>query len=131
MKKFSLILLIIVTIIFSGCKSTRDVVYQHDTIYKTNVEYINQVKFDSIYIHDSVDRWNVGDTIYITKYKDKYKYQILHDTLNSTDTIVVYKDKLVETPNKKNPYKIIFWTTIALVGLGLLGKYLLKPYLDK
>lgn len=72
-----------------SCTTTKEVevpVY----VEKIKTEYINQLYKDSVYVHDSIDRYISGDTVYLYKYKYIYKY------LNNTDTI--YKTEYKEKP---------------------------------
>ena len=50
-------------------------------------EYVNQLYRDSIFIHDSIDRYISGDTVFQYKYKYIYKYLNRTDTVFKTDSI--------------------------------------------
>lgn len=92
------VFLVLVVVIFSACRTTRYVnvpeyhiryVSIRDTLHKT----------DSIYIHDSVNIFRIGDTTYVNriKYRDRYHYlyKVKIDTLTKTDSICkpLYIDK--------------------------------------
>ena len=78
---FFLLFLIIVI----SCKTTTKVVEIPVETIKT--EYIEQIKYDSIYHKDSIYIMQKGDTIYNNKVQYLYKYKYLRDTINITDTI--------------------------------------------
>lgn len=97
-----------------SCTTTREVevpVY----IKEIETQWIKQLQKDSIYIHDSIDRYISGDTVYLYKYKYIYKY------LNNTDTI--YKTEYKEKPIPVKQIEIkevnkIKWHQSALMWLG-------------
>lgn len=110
MNKIILIASIIVTSLALGsCKSvkyteakdTDKQMYIYDTIKHT--EYITRLKYDSVYIHDSIYVYSSNDTIYITKYKDRFKYMYKYDTVYIQDTI--FKAREVTITNSKNIVK--------------------------
>ena len=61
MKKLVLIRLAI--LMLSACKTTTKIVEVPVKVVKK--EYIYDIKIDSVYIRDSVDIWQNGDTLYI------------------------------------------------------------------
>ena len=118
--------------ILSGCSTTKKVTtieYIHDTI--KNTEYINKVLYDSIYIHDSIYTIYKNDTMYITKFKDVYKYKYIHDTIQTSDTVIVYqtKEKEVEktTSNSTSSFlKRLLFTLFVILTMIFGSKYLIK-----
>lgn len=85
----------------------------------TKKEYIHDIKIDSVYVIDSIDRWHKGDTLYIAKWHTKYKYINKVDTILKTDTIpkVVSIPKVVPV-EKKVEVNHIYWWQKALMWLG-------------
>ena len=79
----TLFLLLFLTTIIS-CTTTKIVEVPIETI---KTEYIEQIKYDSIYSRDSIYIMQKGDTIYNNKVQYLYKYKYLRDTINITDTI--------------------------------------------
>ena len=75
------LLTIILLFICVACSTTK-YVDRPVPIGTVRTEYVNQLYRDSTYIHDSIDRYISGDTVYLYKYKYMYKY------LNRTDTLV-------------------------------------------
>ena len=73
----------------SGCDITPELLtYVHDTTHVYHTQH------DSIMLHDSVsiDRYLKGDTMFVTKYKERTQYRDrwLHDSIyvNRTDTVI-------------------------------------------
>ena len=109
MKKLVFIMLAILMI--SACKTTTKIVEVPVEVVKK--EYIHDTKIDSVYIRDSVDRWQKGDTLYITKWHTKFKYINKVDTIVKTDSIpkIVSVVKEVEVNH-------IYWYQKLLMWLG-------------
>ena len=81
----NLILVILLILVSTACKTTTKIVEVPVEVIKK--EYIHDTKIDSVYIRDSIDRWQKGDTLFITKYSTKYKYLNRVDTILKVDTI--------------------------------------------
>ena len=109
MKKLVFIMLAI--LMLSACKTTTKIVEVPVEVVKK--EYIHDTKIDSVYIRDSVDRWQKGDTLYITKWHTKFKYINKVDTIVNTDSIpkIVPVEKKVEVNH-------IYWYQKLLMWLG-------------
>ena len=109
MKKLVFIMLAI--LMLSACKTTTKIVEVPVEVVKK--EYIHDTKIDSVYIRDSVDRWQKGDTLYITKWHTKFKYINKVDTIIKTDSIpkIVPVVKEVEVNH-------IYWYQKLLMWLG-------------
>jgi hypothetical protein len=111
MKKLIFIMLAI--LMLSACKTTTKIVEVPVEVVKK--EYIHDTKLDSVYIRDSIDRWQKGDTLLITKYYTKYKYLSRIDTILKVDTI----PKIVSTTiEKKVEVNHIYWYQKLLMWLG-------------
>lgn len=83
----SLLIAILIFIVVS-CTTTKYV--DRPVLVETvRTEYVNQLYKDSIFIHDSIDRFISGDTVYQYKYKYIYKYFNRTDTVVKTDSIEV------------------------------------------
>lgn len=72
-----IITIILFVLAFYSCRSIQ---YVPIETVKTEKEYVDRWKRDSIHVQDSVFVLVKGDTIYIDKYKTIYKDRILHDT---------------------------------------------------
>ena len=98
-------------LMLSSCKTTTKLIEVPVEVIKK--EYIYDTKVDSVYIRDSIDRWQKGDTLYITKWHTKCKYIDKVDTILRTDTI----PKIVQV-EKKVEVNHIYWWQKALMWLG-------------
>ena len=106
----NLILILILGIIVSCCKSTK---YIEVPVDRVKIEYRNSVSIDTIYRNDSTIIRESGDTVFLEKYKYIYKVKELKDTVNITDTITVVNT--VEVTKEVN--KLYNWQ----VGMMVLG----------
>ena len=106
----NLILILVLGIIVSCCKSTK---YIEVPVDRVKIEYRNSVSVDTIYRSDSTIIRENGDTVFLEKYKYIYKVKELKDTVNITDTITVVNT--VEVTKEVN--KLYNWQ----VGLMVLG----------
>ena len=115
MKK--LVLIVIATLLFSACRTiTKTIeVPVEIPVEVVKKEYIHDTKIDSIYIRDSIDRWQKGDTLYITKWHTKFKYINKVDTIVKTDSI----PKIVSVV-KEVKVNHIYWWQKSLMYIGVL-----------
>ena len=115
MKK--LVFIVITILLFSACRTiTKTIeVPVEIPVEVVKKEYIHDTKIDSIYIRDSIDRWQKGDTLYITKWHTKFKYINKVDTIVKTDSIpkIVSVVKEVEVNH-------IYWWQKYLMYIGIL-----------
>ena len=115
MKK--LVLIVIAILLFSACRTiTKTIeVPVEIPVEVVKKEYIHDTKIDSIYIRDSIDRWQKGDTLYITKWHTKFKYINKVDTIVKTDSI----PKIVPVV-KEVEVNYIYWWQKSLMYIGVL-----------
>ena len=115
----TLFLLLFLTTIIS-CTTTKIVEVPVETI---KTEYIEQVKYDSIYSKDSIYIIQKGDTIYNNKVQYLYKYKYLRDTINITDTI----PKIVTVKDTQYVNQLYTWQKILIViGIGFILYWIIK-----
>ena len=115
----TLFLLLFLTTIVS-CTTTKIVEVPIETI---KTEYIEQVKYDSIYSKDSIYIMQKGDTIYNNKVQYLYKYKYLRDTINITDTI----PKIVTVKDTQYINQLYTWQKILIViGIGFILYQIIK-----
>ena len=115
-----LFFLLFLTIVIS-CKTTTKVVEIPVEIIKT--EYIEQVKYDSIYHKDSIYIMQKGDTIYNNKVQYLYKYKYLRDTINITDTIPT----IVTVKDTQYINKLYTWQKLLItVGIGFVLYWIVR-----
>ena len=111
-------LLFLTTII--SCTTTKIVEVPVETI---KTEYIEQVKYDSIYSKDSIYIMQKGDTIYNNKVQYLYKYKYLRDTINITDTI----PKIVTVKDTQYINQLYTWQKLLIViGIGFILYWIIK-----
>lgn len=112
------LLLSLATII--SCTSTKTIEVPIETI---KTEYIEQVKYDSIYSKDSIYIMQKGDTIYNNKVQYLYKYKYLRDTINITDTI----PKIVTVKDTQYINQLYTWQKLLIViGIGFILYWIIK-----
>ena len=112
------LLLFLITII--SCTTTKIVEVPVETI---KTEYIEQVKYDSIYSKDSIYIMQKGDTIYNNKIQYLYKYKYLRDTINITDTV----PKIVTIKDVQYINQLYTWQKILIViGIGVILYWVIK-----
>ena len=115
-----LFFLLFLTIVIS-CKTTTKVVEIPVETIKT--EYIEQIKYDSIYHKDSIYIMQKGDTIYNNKVQYLYKYKYLRDTINITDTI----PKIITVKDTQYINQLYAWQKILIViGIGFILYWIIK-----
>lgn len=120
-------LLIASLLLLFGCSSTKYVEVPVETV---RTEYINQLKRDSVYIHDSINVLIEGDTIYKTTTKYVYKYAHSKDTLLIRDTIpkIVTKEIIKEVEVNKLKW---YQTMLIYLGLGTTMFLVIKVLINK
>ena len=115
----TLFLLLFLTTIIS-CTTTKIVEVPVETI---KTEYIEQVKYDSIYSKDSIYIMQKGDTIYNNKVQYLYKYKYLRDTINITDTI----PKIVTVKDTQYVNQLYTWQKLLIIiGIGFILYWIVK-----
>ena len=115
-----LFFLLFLTIVIS-CKTTTKVVEIPVETIKT--EYIEQIKYDSIYHKDSIYIMQKGDTIYNNKVQYLYKYKYLRDTINIIDTI----PKIVTVKDTQYINQLYTWQKLLIViGIGFILYWIVK-----
>lgn len=108
--------LLFMTLLLSSCKVREKIVEVPIPQIKTEIKYIDKVKYDSIYLKDSIYIIQKGDTIYNNKVAYRYKYKYLKDTItvNKTDTITkLQKVTEIKVKNQLNTVQKI------LIYIGL------------
>ena len=108
-------------LLLTSCKTTTKTVEVPIETIKT--EYIEQVKYDSIYSKDSIYIMQKGDTIYNNKIQYLYKYKYLRDTINITDTV----PKIVTIKDVQYINQLYTWQKILIViGIGVILYWVIK-----
>ena len=121
------LLIAILIFICASCTTTK-YIDRPVPVETIRTEYVNQLYRDSVFVHDSIDRYVQGDTVYQYKYKYIYKYLNRTDTVVKTDSIEVPVE--VKTVEVKEVNKIR-WYQSALMWLGGLFTIFLSFKLGK
>ena len=115
----TLFLLLFLTTIIS-CTTTKIIEVPVETI---KTEYIEQIKYDSIYHKDSIYIMQKGDTIYNNKVQYLYKYKYLRDTINITDTIPT----IVTVKDTQYINKLYTWQKLLItIGIGFVLYWIVR-----
>ena len=127
-----ILFLLFMTLLLGSCKVKEKIVEVPIPQIKTEIKYIDKVKYDSIYLKDSVYIVQKGDTIYNNKVAYRYKYKYLKDTVtvNKTDTIIkLQKVTEIKVQNQLNVVqKVLIYIGLfsILLFLIILYKYFKK-----
>ena len=122
-----ILFLLFMTLLLGSCKVKEKIVEVPIPQIKTEIKYIDKVKYDSIYLKDSVYIVQKGDTIYNNKVAYRYKYEYLKDTItvNKTDTITrLQKVTEIKVKNQLN----IVQKTLIYIGLFSLLMFIIIIY---
>ena len=122
-----ILFLLFMTLLLSSCKVKEKIVEVPIPQIKTEIKYIDKVKYDSIYLKDSVYIIQKGDTIYNTKVAYRYKYKYLKDTItiNKTDTITrLQKVTEIKVKNQLN----VVQKVLMYIGLFSLLMFIIIIY---
>ena len=122
-----ILFLLFMTLLLGSCKVKEKIVEVPIPQIKTEIKYIDKVKYDSIYLKDSVYIIQKGDTIYNTKVAYRYKYKYLKDTvtINKTDTITkLQKVTEIKVKNQLNTVQKI----LMYIGLFSLLMFIIIIY---
>ena len=122
-----ILFLLFITLLLGSCKVKEKIVEVPIPQIKTEIKYIDKVKYDSIYLKDSVYIVQKGDTIYNTKVAYRYKYKYLKDTVavNKTDTITkLQKVTEIKVQNQLNVVqKVLMYIGLFSILLFLIILY--------
>ena len=122
-----ILFLLFMTLLLGSCKVKEKIVEVPIPQIKTEIKYIDKVKYDSIYLKDSVYIIQKGDTIYNNKVVYRYKYKYLKDTVtvNKTDTITrLQKVTEIKVKNQLNTVQKI----LMYIGLFSLLMFIIIIY---
>lgn len=122
-----ILFLLFMTLLLSSCKIKEKIVEVPIPQIKTEIKYIDKVKYDSIYLKDSVYIIQKGDTVYNTKVAYRYKYKYLKDTItiNKADTITrLQKVTEIKVKNQLN----VVQKTLMYIGLFSLLMFIIIIY---
>lgn len=122
-----ILFLLFMTLLLGSCKVKEKIVEVPVPQIKTEIKYIDKVKYDSIYLKDSIYIVQKGDTIYNNKVAYRYKYKYLKDTVtvNKTDTITkLQKVTEIKVQNQLNAVqKVLMYIGLFSILLFLIILY--------
>lgn len=122
-----ILFLLFMTLLLGSCKVKEKIVEVPIPQIKTEIKYIDKVKYDSIYLKDSVYIVQKGDTIYNNKVAYRYKYKYLKDTItiNKADTITrLQKVTEIKVKNQLNVVqKVLMYIGLFSILLFLIILY--------
>ena len=122
--------LLMIALWLTSCTTTKVVTVEK---VKTDTTYITKQQRDSIWLHDSIQVTERGDTIRIERWHTKYVEREVHDTLYraKTDSIPVPYEVIKEVPRKSTWFERIMFCTgiIALMALALVLAMKIKRHL--
>ena len=122
-----ILFLLFMILLLGSCKVKEKIVEVPIPQIKTEIKYIYKVKYDSIYLKDSIYIVQKGDTIYNNKVAYRYKYKYLKDTIivNKTDTITkLQKVTEIKVQNQLN----IVQKVLMYIGLFSILLFLIIIY---
>ena len=104
MKVSKLIISILFIFILISCKPR----YIQVPVKEVKIEYVENIKYDSIYHKDSIYILQKGDTVIKNNVIYKYQYKYLKDTICIRDTIpIIQPIEVVKEVNKLKDYQVI------------------------
>ena len=116
--------------LFGSCTTTKVVTVEK---VKTDTTYITKHQRDSVWLHDSIQVTEKGDTVRIEKWHTKYIEREVHDTLYhaKTDSIPVpYPvEKLVEKPRSTIEKGLLMVGILSIMALLVFAAFKLKKFL--
>lgn len=119
------ILIMLLGVILCGCGSTKVITVDVPKIEKEYVVKSDTVRqVDSVYVAN--DRYVVGDTVYVSKVNEKFKYiyKMRTDTLVRTDTVTIVNTEQIEALSKENDALRnvnYFYRRIGILFLVIIG----------
>lgn len=124
------LILVMLLFICVACKTPTKYIEVPVQVETVRTEYINKLYKDSIFVHDSIDRYISGDTVYQLKYKYIYKYMNRTDTVHKTDSIqipVEIKTTEVKVQEVEKPLKW-YQSVLMYLGFGFIAILLYVAY---
>ena len=124
MKK--LIIYILILLCLYSCKTTKYVEVPKEVI---KTEYKTNIKYDSIYVKDSISIKAINDTIFIEKIKIYNKYKNIVDTIIKVDTLKETKVITNEVTKEVNHLKT--WQVLLMIVGSISIFYMVLKLLNR
>ena len=84
-------------VLLASCRTVTQYVPVESVRYTSDTLRLTQTRVDSVFVRDSVTLLQRGDTVFLTKYRDRFRYRDHIDT--------VYR-AVVDTARVKVPYPV-------------------------
>ena len=124
MKK--LIIYILILLCLYSCKTTKYVEVPKEII---KTEYKTNIKYDSIYVKDSISIKAINDTIFIEKTKIYNKYKNIVDTIIKVDTLK--ETELITNEITKEVNHLRSWQVLLMIIGSISIFYIVLKLLNK
>ena len=124
MKK--LIIYILILLCLYSCKTTKYVEVPKEVI---KTEYKTNIKYDSIYVKDSISIKAINDTIFIEKTKIYNKYKNIVDTIIKVDTLK--EAKVITNEVTKEVNHLRSWQVLLMIIGSISIFYIVLKLLNK
>lgn len=129
------LLIAILLFLCISCSTTK-VVEVEVPVETVRTEYVNNIQYDSIHVRDSIDRFIKGDTVFLYKYRDVFKYKYKTDTVVKVDSIQVPVrttiTKEVEVNKIKGYQYFLMYSGLAFILCLLFAAYkLIKKFINR
>ena len=129
------LLIAILLFLCISCSTTK-VVEVEVPVETVRTEYVNNIQYDSIHVIDSIDRFIKGDTVFLYKYRDVFKYKYKTDTVVKVDSIQVPVrttiTKEVEVNKIKGYQYFLMYSGLAFILCLLFVAYkLIKKFINR
>lgn len=124
MKK--LIIYILILLCLYSCKTTKYIEVPKEVI---KTEYKTNIKYDSIYVKDSISIKAINDTIFIEKIKIYNKYKNIIDTVIKIDTLK--ETELITNEITKEVNHLKTWQVLLMIVGSISIFYIVLKLLNK
>ena len=129
------LLIAILLFLCISCSTTK-VVEVEVPVETVRTEDVNNIQYDSIHVIDSIDRFIKGDTVFLYKYRDVFKYKYKTDTVVKVDSIQVPVrttiTKEVEVNKIKGYQYFLMYSGLAFILCLLFAAYkLIKKFINR
>lgn len=122
----NIILYILLLLLIYSCKTTKYIEVPKETI---KTEYKTNIKYDSIYVKDSISIKAINDTIFIEKTKIYNKYKNIIDTVIKIDTLK--ETELITNEITKEVNHLKTWQVLLMIVGSISIFYIVLKLLNK
>ena len=116
-----IILIILLLLIISGCKTKEIVV----PVEKTVVEYRDQLRIDSVYNRDTVNIYERGDTVYLQTIKWRERFKLDTVSVVRVDSIP-YPVEVVREVNVLTKWQRLRLNALNIIAIIIVGYVIIK-----